>query len=138
MQPIHKKWKTYFPNYYFQYSLPNSIFVFLIKQNTMTKTMCLPESVNMERKLAKRTKRRNKKPKVIIKILNHIICLDFLQITTSSCSSVNNSFWTFHVSAWVRLNSATALVTVDLTGDGSPLKRASSVTCSGNQLKESS
>lgn len=57
-------------------------------------------------------------------------------ITTSSCSSVNESFWRFHVSAWVLRNSATAFVTVDFTGDGSPTKRASNVTCSGNQLKQ--
>lgn len=54
---------------------------------------------------------------------------------TSSCSSVKESFWMFHVSAWVRRNSATALVTVDFIGVGSPAKRASNVTCSGNQLK---
>jgi len=55
---------------------------------------------------------------------------------TSNCSSVNCSFWKFQVSAWVLRNSATALVTVDLTGDGSATKRANSVTWSGNQLKE--
>ena len=46
----------------------------------------------------------------------------------SSSSSVNASFWMLHVSAWVRLNSATAFVTVDLMGEGSLMKRASSVT----------
>lgn len=56
--------------------------------------------------------------------------------STSSCSSVNESFWRFHVSAWVLRNSATAFVTVDFTGDGSPTKRASNVTCSGNQLNK--
>ena len=55
---------------------------------------------------------------------------------TSNCSSVNCSLWKFQVSAWVRRNSATALVTVDLTGDGSPTKRANKVTCSGSQLKQ--
>lgn len=60
-----------------------------------------------------------------------------MNLSTSSCSSVNESFWTLHVSAWVRRNSATAFVTVDFTGDGSPTNRASKVTCSGSQLKES-
>lgn len=55
---------------------------------------------------------------------------------TSNCSSVNCSFWKFQVSAWVRRNSATALVTVDLTGDGSPTKRANKVTWSGSQLNQ--
>ena len=50
------------------------------------------------------------------------------ELITSSCSSVKESFWMFHVSAWVRRNSATALVTVDFTGVGSPAKRASKVT----------
>jgi hypothetical protein len=46
----------------------------------------------------------------------------------SSWSSVKASFWMLHVSACVRLNSATAFVTVDLMGAGSPMKQARSVT----------
>lgn len=41
-----------------------------------------------------------------------------------------------HVSAWVRLNSATAFVTVDLMGGGSRMKRASSETLEGSQLQQ--
>jgi hypothetical protein len=53
----------------------------------------------------------------------------------SSSSSVKASFWMLHVSACVLLNSATALVTVDFTGDGSRMKRASRVTWPGSQLQ---
>lgn len=40
------------------------------------------------------------------------------------------------MSACVLRNSATAFVTVDLTGDDSPTNRANNVACSGNQLKK--
>lgn len=53
----------------------------------------------------------------------------------SNSSSVKASFWMLHVSACVRLNSATAFVTVDFMGEGSRIKRASRVTWLGSQLQ---
>lgn len=66
----------------------------------------------------------------------HVPCLFIYRNHTSSCSSVNESLWTFHVSACVRRNSAIAFVTVDFRGDGSDTNWASKVTCAGNQLEQ--
>ena len=96
----------------------------------MTKTMYLPTPVKFSNRSYFFILLMNSNGFTIINpILNNY---EF----TSSCSSVNESFWTLQVSAWVRQNSATDFVTVDLTGDGSPTKRANKVACSGNQLKQ--